>query len=209
MSTRERMELSRILTNDHKPEVPSLPGAPQLGVLTQTIAYSPVVKWIFRAQILHAAKSDAIFVREDCVELKQLVRRQLHTIALKNDFDGSIRAACILGKPIEAPEDPEVDYERRFGDAGYTSDGSQMDIDSEPYSDLPPQMLVLIIRSGQSSKLMFIFAQEDGNGHVGFVSSIRPLPSHRSDATRADAHVAVDSRSVLVLSACGSSLIHA
>jgi hypothetical protein len=192
------MELRRIMYDEQMLDAALPDEVPQLGLMTQTVAPSPVVKWILRAQIRNEDINDVIIVRESSIELKQVVGRGLRTVAVKNDFDASIRAARILGKPKSppSPRESERNFQERFADSGYTSDGSFMEIDYETLSTSAPQILVLALRCNHASRLMFLSAQDDGNGGIHFVSSTCPLPGHRFEASRPDAHLAIDAEYV-------------
>ena len=186
------MDLRRILHDECIPSAPPSP-VPQFGLLTQTIVLSPVVKWILPARIRHQDKNDVIIVRENYIELKQMVSgSRIRTVALKADFDATIRAARILGEPrkrVETPNESESDFVGDDGDP--TSDADTMDLDTGAVA-LPPQMLALTLRSTDTARLMFLFAQNDRAGLVRFLSSTVELPGDTSNASLPDAHLAVD-----------------
>lgn len=164
---------------------------PLLGILTQTMIRSPEVKSIIPAQIRHENKNDVVFVYDNYIEIKEIIRDgdgYLQNIAVKADFDSSIRSARMYGLP------------RQYYIHDYKIEGSDAVIKKEPHdtpmplhTQIPPHILVLAL---ESNKLVFLFALDDNSSEIKFVSYQRPLPSHGSTPGPLGKHVAVDPRQV-------------
>ena len=169
---------------------------PNLGLLTRTLVESPVIKWIIPARIRHASKNDAIFVSKRAVQIQEIRRvgntgehTHLELVAVKNDFDSSIRAARVLGLPRAHEEEKP----RR---SGIDAIVKQEDTESpEPEAllqpEMPPHILAVTL---ESMKLVFICAFHQ-NQDVHFLSSYRQLPSARSCSEQLGEHLAVDPKS--------------
>ena len=175
-------------------ETDALQQLPQLGILTQTLIRSPVIKWIIPAYLRHAQEDDVVFIYDNWIEIKQVqvnnqaeiikgkdsgdemlqinnVLRSIHLqdIAMKVDFDSSILAARTLGLPRQdAPYSPEITE-----------------------SAIPPQILVMTL---ESRVLLFIFCASGNYVRSRFVSYKRPLPSARLESQQTGRHLAVDPR---------------
>ena len=178
---------------------------PVLGVLTRTLVKSPVIKFIIPARIRHTSpKNDVIFVRNDSVEIKEVISERgtekkdsggrsayLKGIIDKSDFDSSIRSARILGSTRQ-----------------YEQEKDHQDIPSKPM-ELPPHILALTL---ESSKVVFLCAFYDWGNHLRWLSSYRILPDHaQSYSKRLGEHIAVDpkSRAMAVAANEGSFVLYA
>ena len=183
--------------------MPEVEKPPVLGVLTRTLVKSPVIKSIIPARIRHTSpKNDVIFVRNDSVEIKEVICKRgdrdsggesayLKDIIDKTDFDSSIRSARILGRTRQ-----------------YEKVGDYQDIPSKPM-ELPPQILALTL---ESSKVVFLCAFYDWGEHLRWLSSYRILPDHaQSHSKRLGEHIAVDptSRAMAVAANEGSFVLYA
>lgn len=156
---------------------------PSLAILTQTIIRSPVVKWIIPAQIRHENKNDVVFVSDEYIEIKEIIHDgdgYMQNMAVKADFDSSIRSARVVGLP------------RRYYFDDCRIEGSDAIVKKEPQDmQIPPHILVLTL---ESNKLVFLFALDESPSQISFVSYQRPLPSHGSSLEALGEHVAVDPR---------------
>ena len=174
---------------------------PVLGVLTRTLVKSPVINFIIPARIRHTSpKNDLVFVRNDSIEIKEVISRNtehkegpsayLKDIIDKADFDSSIRSARILGKPREFDE--AEDYQ---------------DIPSKPM-EIPPQILALTL---ESAKIVFLCAFYDWGNHLRWLSRYRILPHAQSYPKQLGEHIAVDpkSRAMAVAANEGSFVLYA
>ena len=191
-----------------------------LGVLTQTLVKSPVIRFIIPARIRHADNNDVILVRGDSVELQEVIKvlgeeedgmkkiREAYFthVASKADFDSNIRSARVFGRPRiygkvdESLEDhPEIKPEE-----------SSSPVQRSSYRpELPPQILALAL---ESSKLVFLCAFYDFYGHVRWLSSYRVLPDYaQTYSKQLGEHIAVDptSRAMAVAANEGSFVLYA
>lgn len=164
---------------------------PSLGILTQTIIRSPVVKWIIPAQIRHENKNDVVFVYDDFIEIKEIVQDPdgyMQNVVVKADFDSTILSARIYGLP-----------RKYYFDDGSTEENNSIikkepqDTQRSPHPQIPPHILLLAL---ESNKLVFLFALDDNPSQIKFISYHRPLPSHGSRPETLGEHVAVDPRQV-------------
>ncbi|KAI9696824.1 MAG: hypothetical protein M1836_005186 [Candelina mexicana] len=178
--------------------------APSMGILTKTISYSPVLKWIIPARIRAADKNDVIFIGEHFVQIKELLPDgHLQDVVTKSDFGGAtIRSARVFGNARQ-PADP-VDVQQgadvKRKDASIEKD--RLD-DDESASRIPPQILILTL---DTNRLVFLFAFNDRRGRVKFLSSHLALPSQRSFLQRHGKHLAVDPKSrAFAVAACQES----
>ena len=164
---------------------------PLLGILTQTMIRSPEVKSIIPAQIRHENKNDVVFVYDNYIEIKEIIRDgdgYMQNIAVKADFDSSIRSARVYGLP---PQYYIHDCKIEGIDAVIKEEpqATQMPL----HTQMPPHILVLAL---ESNKVVFLFALDDNSSDIKFVSYQRPLPSHGSTPGPLGKHVAVDPRQV-------------
>jgi hypothetical protein len=109
-----------------------------IGLLSRTLIRSPMMKWIIPARIRHKDLNDLIFVGENTVHIKQVLRGGfLRDVGTKADFPSQIRSAAILGAQVESrlikPEDSE--HEQLYP--------------PKEQSELPPQILVLALESAE------------------------------------------------------------
>lgn len=198
--------------------MPDEQGRLLLGVLTQTLVKSPVIRSIIPARIRHADKNDVIFVRGDSIEIKEVTKvfgeesnaiirdACLANIAGKADFDSTIRSARVLGTP------------RKIEQWGFTETPVSVIKHEEAVyrvqpsfyrPELPPQILVMAL---ESSKLVFICMFYDFSGHVRWLSSYRVLPNYaQTYSKQLGEHIAVDpkSRAMAVAANEGSFVLYA
>ncbi|KAL1305304.1 hypothetical protein AAFC00_002207 [Neodothiora populina] len=160
---------------------------PILGLLTKTITYSPVIRWILPARIRHKDKDDLIFVGEDVIHIKQIHDGgHLRHVATKADFDCRILSAKVLGQVTYEEDDDS--------DSGIKAERNENP--GQPFPEttrLPPQCLVLVLETHQ---LVFMYACEDAMGSISFeMTSNVPLPAFPSLPQQLGKHLAVDPRS--------------
>ena len=188
---RDAMEKQKSNTNS----MFSAPKPPVLGILTQTLVRSPVIRFIIPARIRHQKYNDVLLIYNNHVEIKEVITQdhlpdlsvELRDIAVKADFDSVIRAARIFGSPrkitasVQEPTgiDAIVKNEELLpGDVG-----------DQYHVGIPPQILVLSL---ESKKLVFLFAFHDTSGAVHFISSERLLPSQAIHNEQLGQYIAVD-----------------
>ncbi len=175
--------------------VPPMPNNPQpppsLGILTQTVIRSPVVKRIIPARIRHESKNDVVFVYDNYIEIKEIFQDGngfMRTAAVKMDFDSSIRSARVLGLPRRYDDYNNTDAE---GIDVLMKEESQDLHVRTPHSSprVPPQVLVMTL---DCKKLVFTFAFHNAQGIIEFISYQRPLPFEQHIHKQPGENIAVD-----------------
>lgn len=185
---------------------------PNFGLLTRTLIESPVIKWIIPARIRHSSKNDVVFVRDRSIQIKEIRKEgiqgeysYLEDVAVKNDFDSSIRATRIFGLPRTiAPSEPRPTGIDAIVKREVT-EPPEPELKLRP--ELPPQLIALTL---ESMKLVFLCAfQEDRE--VRFLSSYRHLPALKSHSEQLGEHLAIDpkSRAIAVAANEGSFYFYA
>lgn len=155
----------------HRVPVPVL-----LGILTQTVIRSPVIKSIIPAQIRNQAKNDVVFVYGTYVEIKEIPEDEhgrMQTVAESADFGATIRCVRVLGLPSSCH---------------VTGDSTERD-DKVMKGQRPPQMLVMTL---ETNKLLFLFAIHDDRNRIKFVMAQRPLSKGPLIHKQLGEHIAVD-----------------
>ena len=185
---------------------------PCFGLLTQNLIESPVIKWIIPARIRHSSMNDVVFVRDRSIQIKELRKEgmqgehsYLDDIAVKSDFDSTIRAARIFGLPrTNAPSEP-----RPTGiDAIVKQEITEpLEPELKLYPELPPQLIALTL---ESMKLVFLCAFHKDR-EVHFLSSYRQLPAFKSHSEQLGENLAIDpkSRAMVVAANEGSFYFYA
>lgn len=166
------------------------PPPPLMGVLTQKLVDSPVIKWIIPARVRHKSKADVIFVYDRSIAIKQIgtgsEEGTMWTVAAKTDFYSSIRSAGVIGLPTD-------DFEPlREGQDAIVKKEKTQDIEPTLSSrpDAPAHMLVLALAS---RKLVFLTAfDDDDGGQVQFFSHEIELPAHELDSKQLGEYIAID-----------------
>lgn len=168
---------------------------PSFGLLTRTLVESPVFKSIIPARIRHASKNDVVFVRDRSILVKEIRKEgplsehaRIDDVAIKNDFDSSIRAARILGLPrVEEASEPipkGIDAIIKQEPTGSPKPSREPALEPE----LSPHILALTL---ESMKLVFLCAFHQGE-EVHFLSTYRHLPHARTHSEQLGEHLAVD-----------------
>lgn len=193
--TTRTMDIHHILARnrEEEPAAPSTKASPEIntppvmGVLTSTISRSPVYNWIIPARIRHKDKNDVVCIGDNFVDIKELMSEDGHLrdVATKADFGSTIRAARVFGT-ARKPAVPGLD-------AIIKAESEDMDMDLPSGQEVPPQILVVTL---ESKELVFLFAIDNDQGEVDFLSSHRPLPEQRSYLEQLGKHVAVDPKCV-------------
>ncbi|KAK5175476.1 uncharacterized protein LTR77_000615 [Saxophila tyrrhenica] len=147
-----------------------------VGVLTRTVAQSPVVRWILHARIRRRYYNDVVFVGEDYVQVKRVKDEDDHLeyVATKTDFDTRIRAAKTFSNvPPTDDDDFPVKLEGQ----------------SSNTTEVPPQCIVL---TTDSNNLLFIHMVEASSGTWCFVQQACPTPTFDRTLYQPGEHLAVD-----------------
>lgn len=172
------------------PEYDREPAPLLLGILTQTVIRSPVIKSILPAQIRNQAKNDVVFVYGNYIEIKEIPEDEyghMRTVAEKADFGSAIRCVRVLGLPTSC----HVSGDSTERDDVVMKEEAQelYDYSYDPPLQIPPQMLVMTL---ENNKLVFLFAIHDDQNMVQFVSAQRPLPAGLLIHKQLGEHIAVD-----------------
>ena len=114
---------------------------------------------------------------------------RLQDIAVKNDFEGRIKHARVLGNRREPAAASSNTYQRIVED-----DSNLLAEDISGAADdllkVPPHVLVLSVDDGF---LHFLFAFETENGEVEFITTTKTVVNHR-DVEDHGRQIAVDPR---------------
>lgn len=154
------------------------------GILTRTLLRSPVVHWILQARIRSKYKNDVLFIGQDFVEIRRLFSdSHLEDQTVKADFGSTLRSAGVFGTTVKVPEPTGVDAIIRV------TEPEDMNLDEDSSSQIPPQVLVLAL---ESQLLVFLYAFEDKDGKIHYVTGQRALPGQRSYPEQLGKHMAVD-----------------
>jgi hypothetical protein len=195
----ERVDIHRILagnriTQSEKEspvEIETPKRQPAYGILTQTIARSPLVLHILAANLRHKTKYDVMFIGENFVHIKELgADGHLHHVTTKADLPGKVRAARVFGERRTEPQNLE-----------------QMNVDwSKEEGKLSPQMLVLTLDNGE---FMFLFAKGAGDC-VYFIYRTFALPAPPSLRDRPGKYLTVDpwSRAIAIAAWSGKIILY-
>ena len=175
-------------------KMPSTARPPVTGILTRTIARSPIIKWIFPARIRHENKNDVVFVRDTSIELKEFIDgRYLQDVAFKSDFGEKIRSARILGAPRKGSDEP---LPRSHLHAILKQEDElalePMETDSQEPPKIPPQVLVVALQSSRGESLAFVYAYHGPSNHVQWACSRHELKTYTREALKLGSHIAVD-----------------
>lgn len=173
---------------------------PSLGLLTKTLAGSPVVRWILPARIRNRRKDDLVFVGEDYIHIKEISEEgHLQHVATKADFGCRIMSAKVIGN-VDDLDGVNENHK------GHVKTEDEEMTDGCPTKNLPPQMLVLALETQQ---LLFMFAWEDSSGSVNFdLASSIPLPAFPIASQQLGKYLAVDPRSRAVAVAAAQDNVY-
>lgn len=191
------MDVHHILAQNRERELPKSTlsnsddslRSPLIGILTQQLSRSTVIKWIIPARIRHESKNDVIFIYDTFVQIKEVkegsIDGDMQVVATKADFDSSIRSARIFGLPRKYTDPlPE-------GEDAIVKREEMQDIEPEPplNQEIPPHILVMAL---ESRILVFLTSFYNRDGQVEFISHERALPVQESDSVQLGEHMAVD-----------------
>ena len=195
--------------------MPNGQGEQLLGALTQTLVKSPVIRSIIPARIRHADKNDVILVRNDSIEINEVIKvfnkdnriydAYLTHIAGKADFDSTIRAAKVFGTPRLYEE-----VDKALQDVVEIKHEDNTFPPQRPVyrPEIPPQILAITL---ESSKIVFLCTFYDFSGHVRWLSKFRVLPDYaQTYSKQLGEHIAVDpkSRAMAVAANEGSFVLY-
>ncbi|KAI9684391.1 MAG: hypothetical protein M1829_002201 [Trizodia sp. TS-e1964] len=179
-----------------------------MGVLTQTIIPSPVIKQILQARIRDKQKNDVLFIGEHYVLIRELLNGHLQDISRKADFGSRIRHAAVFGSArrhdlgdvgdgfTKEDSDTEMDYGSNLLSAGPPQERGI------GWRELPPNILILALECGD---LIFLFAHRQG-GNTDFITYRKPLIRSNLFLEYPGSIIAVDPKSrAFAVAACKNS----
>ncbi|KAG6017036.1 hypothetical protein E4U54_008585 [Claviceps lovelessii] len=162
---------------------------PSCGVLSRTIVESPIVHWILPARLRSEAHNDIAFVGDHSVQISELRRDgQLHEVARKSDFGCRIRSAAVLGDPLQhdLDDDDQADIIKSEDEDTLMQEVSGT-ADVVQDQALPPQLLVLMLESGDTmyiclrrqpdSALDFVFTKHEGPKNLAYLGHLLSIDS--------------------------------
>lgn len=156
-----------------------------MGLLSQTLAPSPVVRWILPARIRSRRHRDIVFVGNTYIQLREfLPTGTLTDVTAKLDLRTHILSAKVISAKVEkvptldAVLAQEVDEERFI-------------IKGKPCSnEQPPQILVL---GTANNELIYVYAKTIGGSNAAeFIYAKRALLLGVSMSPRFTRHIAID-----------------
>ncbi|KAG5983839.1 hypothetical protein E4U55_006989 [Claviceps digitariae] len=162
---------------------------PSCGILSRTIVESPIVHWILPARLRSEAHNDIAFVGDHFVQISELRRDgQLHEVARKSDFGCRIRSAAVLGDPLQhdLDGDDQADIVKsEDGDILMQEPSETVDHVQDPA--LPPQLLVLMLESGDTIYIClrqqpdsapdFVFSKHEGPKNLAYLGHLLSINS--------------------------------
>ncbi|KJZ78093.1 hypothetical protein HIM_02730 [Hirsutella minnesotensis 3608] len=145
-------------------------GPPSCGVLSRTVLESPTVHRVLPVRLRSKTHNDIAFIGERFVQISELRRDgQVHEVAQKRDFGSRIRSAVVFGDALEhGLDDGDLEAYIKPEDIG----SPRLNISGRT-EGLPPQLLVLMLDSGEA---MFLFLREQPNLAPEFVLQTYTLP---------------------------------
>ncbi|KAK4126346.1 hypothetical protein N657DRAFT_654749 [Parathielavia appendiculata] len=163
---------------------------PRCGLLTRTLVESALANFILPVRLRSPDHNDIAFVgpsvltlaQDHFVQICELQKEgRLKKIIRKNDFGYRIRNACVVGSFAL----PELNDEAVAGPSAYPTikpeddhvDPFRFESPRQPGMsiELPPQLLVLVLETGDS---VFLFVQPGHNSRPKFVVSRFGNPKH-------------------------------
>lgn len=183
----------------------NLPKTPSVGILTKTLVRSSVINRIIPARIRHKTKNDVLFISANSVTVKEARGDcALQEIAIKSDFDSTIKSARIIG---ERRELTKLDYSYQMPkkaehwDATHTNEDDDFVDEGDPpdraalnRQDIPPHVLVLAL---ESNRLVFLCAISGKSEHTELFWSQKVLPAPPSPLEGLGELIAVDPKCVV------------
>ncbi|KAK5624913.1 hypothetical protein RRF57_000629 [Xylaria bambusicola] len=152
-----------------KSVVPSPPTLPKCGILTKTAIESPVLRWVFPAQLRSFRYNDVALVGDQFVQISELgPDGELKPITRKVYTCTKVRKCQVIGAH---------DYLRKSKqDVKASRHQASDDVSTSllRHMELFQQVLVLVLSNGQ---LEFLFMSENRTGGWDFVSSRYPISS--------------------------------
>ena len=194
---RVRAQNTETPRKEHSQRSVSLPKTPSLGILTKTLVRSPVINRIIPARIRHRTKNDVLFISANFVTIKEAKGDfTLAEVAVKHDFDSTIKSARILGEARRHTKHDDSyvmlkDNHWRY-DIQEDEDADLVD-EGDHLRELPPHILVLAL---ESNRLVFMCAISGVSNSPELWSSQKALPAPTSPLQSLGEMIAIDPKYV-------------
>ncbi|EFY85329.1 thermotolerance protein [Metarhizium acridum CQMa 102] len=154
------------------------PEPPSCGILSRTIVESPVVHRILPVRLRSETHNDIAFVGDHFVQISELRRDgQVHEVVRKSDFGSRIRGAAVIGDSFQHGLDDDDPADMVKGEDQDILMRDPLDAGLDSRHRLPPQLLVLILESGDT---MYMFLRERPDSTLEFVFNKRESPKNLS-----------------------------
>ena len=141
---------------------------PPMGILSQTLAPSPTVRWILPARIRSTLYNDVVFVGETFVQLREFqYDGPLAEVTAKYNVGSQILAANVLTAEKENISFMNQVLEQHTETEHFVVNGKPIE------DNVPPQILVITIATGQ---VLFLYAKTLEQGDSRFLSAKLTLP---------------------------------
>ncbi|KAF7547792.1 hypothetical protein G7Z17_g7475 [Cylindrodendrum hubeiense] len=152
-----------------KPAAEPRPEVPTCGILSSTIVESPVVHWVLPVRLRSQLSNDVAFIGDRFVQISELRDDgQVHEVLRKSDFGTRIRNAIVLGSSPQDSSDNDPSSLIKPEDSDVLMQDATKVSGTERLRPLPPQMLVLMLESGDG---VFLFIRERANGSLEFITT--------------------------------------
>ncbi|KAK4193918.1 mono-functional DNA-alkylating methyl methanesulfonate N-term-domain-containing protein [Podospora australis] len=140
---------------------------PEIGLLTRTISESPLVNKILPVRIRSAQHNDVAFVGDVFIQICELqVDGRLREIIRYNNFASRIENAAVVGTfDIDETAASSSQHTIKVEDSP-SQFGLPQHVSQSPDSQLPPQMLMVVLEGGD---IAFLYLRSDPNGNLQFV----------------------------------------
>lgn len=157
-----------------------------VGIVSQTLAPSPTVRWILPARIRSRLHNDVVFVGENFVQLREFhYDGPLADVTARINLGSQILAAKVISADTEPIPFLEQVLDQQQETERYIIRGQAID------DSLPPQILVATVASGH---IIFLYAKEFSVGDVRFVYGRRAFLPQAVTGRSFGRQVAVDPR---------------
>ena len=154
------------------------------GILSQTLAPSPTIRWILPARIRSPLHNDVVFVGETFLQLREFhYDGPLADVTAKYNVGSQILAADVLSADKEAIPVLEQVLEQKHETERFLINGKPV------ANDVPPQILVITIATGQ---VLFLYAKTPYQGDTHFFPAKLTMPREVASSQSFGRQVAVD-----------------
>ncbi|CAF3504022.1 unnamed protein product [Fusarium graminearum] len=178
---------------------------PACGILSRTIIESPVVHWVLPVLLRSRSNNDLAFIGDRFVQISELREDgQVHEVIRKADFGTRIRNAAVLGAVPGVGTKGARPGSIKTEDTDVAMQDDSMMYEADGQHTLPPQLLVLMLETGDA---VFLFIRQRLDGTLEFVTTKYESPRNLQFLGY---HLAIDpsSRYLAAGSAQGAFIIY-